>query len=354
MANVQNNDSQQLKSDFNNTDNNLQKVQNFLEELDKLLEDTLTILEIPKDVSEGLTDLETTLHIIYGLLTGVMVIPPITAPAKTLRTVVDRLRRQVGRIKQRVNDIEKKIDPHRERLEKMRDYIQQIQQPLETLNLFIQLESMLLGEADSTNCSTPDSRYKRIQRKELEALAKDIARTMVKPMKTVIDFLNSLNVIGQALEHITKLCGTLRTILKPILIVQEELRNIRQPLQILNKTLDQKVGYKKLSFSIRDVFSGEVSLGPPPAPKILKGMANKVMEPLLKGMRFNPLTAIPGLGQIIGLMTNTLNKLLNIQEIMAGTPHKLTDKSIVTGIQSKMTDMFKRKSLETAINRHDV
>lgn len=339
MANGQNKDSQQLKSNFGSTDNNLQKLQSFLEELDRLLEDTISILEVPKDVSEGLTDLETMLHIIHGLLTGVMVIPPITAPAKTLRTAVANLRRQVKQLRKQANKIEDKIEPHRERLEKMRGYIQKILPFIQTLNMFIQMEAMLLGSADSSNSSLSDSRYKRTQRKELEALAMAVAKTLVKPMKLIVDMLNAVSAIGEALGLITKLCGTLRTILKPLLVVLEELRDLRKPLRVLNKVLEKKIGYKWISVSIRDVFSGDAALGP--FGLILKKIANKILEAFLKGLKFNPLSAIPGLGQIIGLMTKTLENLVNIQKIMKVT-------------QPQMTSMFKGKSLETAINKHDV
>lgn len=342
MPNAQSNEnrnSSQLITNFDATSSNLQKLKNFLEELDKLLEDTLKILQIPRDVSEGLTELDTLLQIVYALLTGVMVIPPITAPAQSLRTAVGNLRRQVQPIKQRANDIEEKIKPHRERLEKIRSYLRKIQRLIEVLNMFITAEHALMSQSDSANTSQPNSRYKRTQRKNLEAFAMGIIKDIIQPMKVIVDMINAMKAVGEALELITKLCHTLTNILKPMLMVIDALRDISKPLTALNKALDIKIGFKWISVSIRDLLSGD-AVGFP-FTTILKKIASGILGPLLKGLKLDVLLSIPGLGQIINLMRNVLGSLVNIQNIMSVT-------------QPQMGSMFERKSLESTINKHDV
>lgn len=327
-----------LISNYDSTDRRLQELKKLLETLNEILDIVRKLLLIPKDVSDGLTDLDNLLVLVSELLTAVQIIPPITAEAAALQKVVDGVQKVVHPIRKTANQIENQVKPYRKYVEDIQKFFNKIIPLVDALDQFIQSEHGLIKKTNASNNALPDSRYKRDQMKSLEGFSDGLNKDMIDPMKIINEILKAMDFIKEALDIITKACKTLSELMKPVLRVTEVLDDLTKPLKALDKALDQKVHFLFFSISIRDLFT---TLEDIPFIGKLTDLAMAILKPILRALHLDVDLSLPGVGNITGGMRKVIGNLDSIKKTM-------------TGSQPNMISMFERKSLENMINRHDV
>jgi hypothetical protein len=334
---IDNRNAKQLINNYKTIDGKLQELKSFLQELDRLLEKVLRNIAVPRDVSLGLTGLDDMLLRIHTLLTNVMIVPPITQAVDKFRSEVAQKRGKVHPLREKVNEIENGIAPYRKYIADTRVFFREMVPLIQNLDEFIQREHTYVTKTDSSNTALEDGRYKRTQQQELENFSAGINKDLVEPMKTIDKMLKAGQDVANDLENISGACGILSELLKPVLSLLDHLTILEKSLAELDKALDQKVSLVYYIISIRELFSTGDTI---PFRDKLTENALKMLAPLLDKLDLQVSLSTPGIDKSESEMRRVLDNCKSIEGTMKV-------------MQPQMTDMFRRKSLESTINSHD-
>lgn len=341
QKNVTNRNASRLIGNYNKTDGSLKQIKGKLEDLDQLLGKVLDIIAVPRDVSEGFSELDDTMERVISLLEAAMIILPITKEVKEFHSQLDRLRSQkVHRLREKVNNTEENIAPYRKYKEEVRAFFQEMEPLAGDLDRFIQNEHRHVIQTDSLNNSLKDGRYKRTQMEKLEKFSTGINRDLADPMKTLDKMIEAGKSVETDLETIDDTCKKLSNLFKPELSLLEKLAELEEQLTDLNKALEQNVTLIYYTISIRFLYKSFAEQKAIPFADRLAIQAEKTLQRQLENLDLDVQLSTPGIDNIEGEMLHVLDNCKSIEDTMNVT-------------RPQMTDIFKHKCIETKINSHD-
>lgn len=338
---VTNKNATRLVKKTNITDKRLQRLKGDLEDLDRLLEKVLDIIQVPRDVSEKFSELDDTMERVLTLLDAVVIVPPITENVKKFQSALVRLRNQkVHPVREKVNGIEEDIAPYRKYTADIRSFFREMVPLIGNLDRFIRDEHNHVKQTDNSNTKLKDGRYKRTQMEKLEKFSTGINKDLAEPMRTIVKMIRDDRAVGSFLDTIDEACRTLSDLLKPELSLLENMTALEKQLKKLDKSLDKNVNLVYYTISIRDLYNAFIEGKAIPFADKLAVQAEEVLRRQLDRLDLDIRLSTPGINKIEGEMRRVLENCNSIEDTMKGT-------------QPKMDDMFKQKSLENTINSHD-
>ncbi|MFA8344263.1 MAG: hypothetical protein ACEPO8_14920 [Rhodothermaceae bacterium] len=315
----------------------LEELENNLRRIDTLLANTIEALQIPKTLSDRLTELDTLLFVTDKVLLGLSNVPYVCVVAKVVKTAVQSIKQIVHPIKTNVSKIEKQIRPLRNKLIKIRSYLAKVLPVVTFLKEFALEEHKLILSMNEALIPLKEGRYKKDQQEKLETLSKQLNQILQWPMFFVVHFIDKLNSIAGSLNVLLNICGILKKIIKPIEDSINQFGELGKVLGKLNKLLDKKISLGFFSASINDILEGVSKI--PGLSQMMK-IAQRILKKPLKQLQ-NMIPSVPSLGGLTDNFKNMLNKLNSITDITARLTPDINNLIGDKNFKNKFNDVVK-------------